>query len=153
MTSAIRMRKVLESLAPMPPTPSGISLLPFAKSDPIGLHAVLQQAYATGGGSVGTFDSWFEPLVTDEEFDPNLVLIAADDEGKAVGLAQCWNSGFLKDLVVLPEQRDRQIGSWLLHHAFAATKSRGLAQLDLKVLADNAAARRFYARHGMIEVE
>ncbi|QQR40128.1 GNAT family N-acetyltransferase [Devosia rhizoryzae] len=153
MSSPIRMRKVLDRLEPVPPAPHGISLLPFSRSDSLSLHALLQQGYATGGGSVGKFESWFEPLISDEEFDPDLVLIAVDEQDRPLGLAQCWTSGFLKDLVVLPEYRDRQIGTWLLHTAFAAIRARGLAQLDLKVLADNVAARRFYARHGMVEVE
>lgn len=151
--TAIRMRKRLGALDPLPQAPPGISLLPFAKSDPLSLHAVLQQGYATGGGTVGDFYSWFEPLVTDDEFDPNLVLIAVDDAGKPLGLAQCWTSGFLKDLVVLPKHRDRKIGSWLLHQTFAANGARGHAHMDLKVLADNDGARRFYARHGMVEVD
>lgn len=150
--SAIRMRKMLDGPLAAPTAPSGISLQPFPKSDPLRLHGLLVSAYAKGGGSVSDFDHWFEPLVTDAEFDPELMLIAVDATEKPIGLAHCWTSGFLKDLVVHPDYRKRQIGSWLLHQAFATIKMRGLSQLDLKVLADNVAARRFYARHGMVEV-
>ena len=127
--------------------------MPLWQAKPIALHRLLQLSYAGGGGTVGSFDQWWWPLVEDSEFDPALVLIAADAPGTPVGLAQCWTSGFLKDLVVAPDARDRQIGSWLLDTTFSAFAARGAPHIDLKVEGDNVAAQRFYARHGMVAVE
>jgi ribosomal protein S18 acetylase RimI-like enzyme len=149
----IRMRKALDTIDRALHAPPGIHLQPMWQADPVRLHRLLQLAYANGGGKVGDFDAWFWPLVEDEEFDPSLVLIAADDAGEPLGLAQCWTSGFLKDLVVHPDHRNRRIGAWLLHQAVAAIRQRGLHYLDLKVEAGNSAARRFYSRHGMVEID
>ena len=147
------MRKRLDKLEPLQPLPDGTRMLPLWKTNPIALHQLLVTSYANGGGSVGDFDSWFWPLVEDEEFHPDLVLVAADDAGTPIGLAQCWTSGFLKDLVVHPSWRDRRVGSVLLQQAFHVLEGKGLQHMDLKVLADNIAAQRFYARHGMVGVD
>lgn len=112
------------------------------------LHDLVRTAYATGGGAVGDFDSWWWPLVEDEEFDPALV-IAATANGQLAGLIQCWTSSFVKDLVVAPQYRDRGLGAYLLYAAFAEFQRRGMPHVDLKVEASNLAARRFYRRHGM----
>lgn len=112
----------------------------------------MREGYAGGGGSVGDFNAWFWPLVEDSEFDPSLVLIAADLEGLPLGLAQSWTGGFLKDLVVAPGARRQGVGSFLLEATFDAFCTRGLRHVDLKVEAANQVARRFYARHGMVEV-
>ena len=102
---------------------------------------------------MGDFDQWWPALVEDNEFDPALVLIAADPDGQPLGLAQCWTSGFLKDLAVAPEARNQRVGSWLLDRVFNAFAARGLPHVDLKVEPDNISAQRFYARYGMVAVE
>lgn len=152
MSDYIRLRRLLDGATPQPPAPPGVHLLPLWQARPIELHRLLQDAYANGGGSVGSFDDWFWPLVEDAEFHPELLLIAADDGGTPLGLAQCWTSGFIKDLVVSPGHRNRRIGGWLLQSAFCRLESRGLEHVDLKVQATNASALRFYERHGMTRV-
>jgi ribosomal protein S18 acetylase RimI-like enzyme len=148
----IRLRRVLDGPIARTPLPSGVALLPLFETRPNELHALLRAAYATGGGSVGSFDEWWWPLVEDEEFHPDLVATAAV-EGRPVGLVQCWTSGFIKDIVVAPDWRNRSLGSGLLTHAFAVFAARGAPHVDLKVEAENFAAQRFYQRHGMVAVE
>jgi ribosomal protein S18 acetylase RimI-like enzyme len=152
LAEPIRLRKILDGFSAVAKPLVGKQLVPLWRSDPTALHHLLVIAYAKGGGSIGTFDEWFWPLVEDDEFHPDLIIIAADQSGQPVGLAQCWTSGFLKDLVVHPDWRDKGLGSFLLHRAFAVNQARGLTHMDLKVLADNHRAQRFYARHGMVEV-
>jgi ribosomal protein S18 acetylase RimI-like enzyme len=100
---------------------------------------------------VPAFADWFFPLVEDDEFDPALLIVLASG-GAPVGLVQCWTSGFIKDIVVAPEARDKGIGARLLSAAFAEFQQRGLAHVDLKVEASNVHAQRFYRWHGMVEV-
>ena len=54
----------------------------------------------------------------------------------------------LVDLVVLPEFRGRGIGAALMAAVEAEGRKRGVAALDLAVVAPNTGARRFYERHG-----
>ena len=67
-----------------------------------------------------------------------------------MGLAHCWNAGFLKDFVVDPGWQRRGIGTALLLTAFAATSARGHSELALKVNADNALAQQLYRRLGFV---
>lgn len=54
----------------------------------------------------------------------------------------------LEDMVVQPASRGRGIGTMLLQAAFQAARAQGCRRITLLTDADNAAARRFYARHG-----
>ncbi|NMA96794.1 MAG: GNAT family N-acetyltransferase [Phyllobacteriaceae bacterium] len=151
MVDALRLRKHLDQTITAPPLPPGVVRLPVWQAKPAALHKLLERAYASGGGSVPGFAEWFFPLVEDEEFDPALLIVLASGE-EPVGLVQCWTSGFIKDIVVAPEARDKGLGAWLLHAAFAELQQRGRAHVDLKVEAGNIHAQRFYRRHGMVEV-
>ncbi|WP_161796865.1 GNAT family N-acetyltransferase [Devosia soli] len=148
MADYLRLRKDLTAPSVSVPPAEAVSIVPLWQSRPIALHALLQAAYANGGGTVASFDEWWWQLVEDEEFDPELIILAYDGD-EPIGLAQCWNSSFIKDLVVSPAWRNRGIGSFLLVSAFARLQQRGFAHADLKVETGNIAAQRFYMRHGM----
>lgn len=136
----------------LPALPEGIAITPLWQVKPMALHTLLQTAYAAGGGYVPDFDAWWWPLVEDEEFDPALVIsVSAGTE--PVGLIQCWTSGFIKDLVVRPQWRNRNIGAYLLHAAFAEFHRRGTPKVELKVEAANLSAQRFYRRHGLVKAD
>ena len=152
MSDHIRLRRLLDGPIDLPALMPGVVITPLWQTRPIELHALLRDAYATGGGSVGSFDQWWWPLVEDEEFDPALLIVATSGE-QPVGLVQCWTSSFIKDLVVAPQWRDRGLGACLLHAAFAEFHRRGAPHIDLKVEALNTAAQRFYRRHGMAPVD
>lgn len=152
MADHIRLRKLLDAPVTLPALPDGISITPLHQTRPVELHALLRAAYATGGGAVGDFDSWWWPLVEDEEFDPALLIVATSGE-QPIGLVQCWTSSFVKDLVVAPNWRNRALGTYLLSAAFAGFRRRGAPHVDLKVEASNTAAQRFYHRHGMVPVD
>lgn len=151
MPDHLRLRKLLDAPITVPPIPAGVTVVPLWKARPVELHALLRAAYATGGGTVGTFDEWWWPLVEDDEFDPAMLITAMAD-GQPVGLIQCWTSSFVKDLVVAPAWRDRGLGAFLLNTAFDRLKQRSNSQVDLKVEASNLSAQRFYRRHGMVDV-
>lgn len=153
MADFVRLRRSLAEPVALSGLAPGIEILPLWRSKPVELHRLLERAYADGGGMVGNFDQWWWPLVEDAEFDPELVVILADAAGNPLGLIQCWTSSFVKDIVVHPEARNLGLGSALLTRAFALLRERGHPHVDLKVEVTNSAARRLYARHGMIAVE
>ncbi|MHA6297582.1 GNAT family N-acetyltransferase [Devosia sp. CAU 1758] len=152
MLGHVRMRKLLASGAAERVPPAGVVLMPVTRFRPVDLHSLLNRSYAKGGGEVPPVEDWWWSMIRDAEFDPDLMIIAADDEGEPIGLLHCWTSSFIKDLVVEPHNRDRGLGSFLLQASFAILAARGNAAVDLKVHTDNLGARRFYARHGMVEL-
>lgn len=153
MRDFVRLRRSLAEPIVPSDLPPGVEWLPLWRSRPTDLHRLLVLAYGEGGGAVGSFDQWWWPLVDDTEFDPALVIVAAGADQEPLGLVQCWSSSFVKDIVVHPDAQNRGLGSALLTCAFSLLRERGHLHADLKVEQTNSAAQRFYARHGMFEVE
>lgn len=70
-----------------------------------------------------------------------------------IGLAQCWTSAFLKDLVVSAPWRRKGIGRALLLQAFNTFQERGAVHFDLKVEVGNTSnAEQLYRRAGMAPI-
>ncbi len=151
----IRMRRSLAGPVPEPVWPAGIrpvSFEPDRHAEKI--HALLVEAYSRGGGYVEPFAIWWPSLWDDSEYDPALVFVAADEQDRIVGVAQCWTGTFVKDLAVAPSMRRHGLGSALLHHAACVFRDRGAAGLELKVQADNpSGALRLYRSLAFEEVE
>jgi ribosomal protein S18 acetylase RimI-like enzyme len=91
---------------------------------------------------------WRERFDSDPEYDPALCFIAQDEQG-IVGVAQCWTSAYIKNLVVHPRVQGQGLGRALLLHAFKVFQLRREGFVDLKVLEDNPRARRLYESAGM----
>lgn len=149
------MRRLLDEPVSQPVWPKGIRIVPFEpERHAPEIHALLVAAYAQGGGYVEPLSIWWPSLKGDTEYDPGLCFIAADEEGRIVGVAQCWTSAFLKDLAVNPNRRGQGLGSALILEALQAFRQRGAPHVDLKVEADNpSGALRLYRSHGFEEVE
>jgi len=127
-----------------------VNLKAFSENQAAEVHALLELAYANGGGSVASFDEWWPGLAGDSEYDPNLVFPACNGVGTIVGVAQCWTSAFVKDFVVHPRFRRRGVGRALLLHVFHVFGERGDEAVDLKVQASNpSGALHFYENLGM----
>ena len=58
---------------------------------------------------------------------------------------------YIEDVFVLPEWRDRGIGTALLEAAESAAAARGDRGVSLAVSTGNAAARRLYTRRGYVD--
>jgi ribosomal protein S18 acetylase RimI-like enzyme len=152
MTDSLRLRKhLLGDLAP-PTWPASTNPVALSAVDPQALHRILAAAYTNGFGSVAPFEAWWTGLTADSEYDPALVFIAADEADQPIGVAQCWISGFVKDVAVMPAWRGKGIGEALLREAFHVFHGRRLAHVDLKVMRGNAPALALYRRLGMVEV-
>jgi ribosomal protein S18 acetylase RimI-like enzyme len=148
-----RLRRDLTEEIADPVWPTGFRLRAFSAVDAPAAHHLMQTAYAGGGGSVDAFAAWWPAVRDDAEFDADLCFIAVDERGEIAGAAQCWASGFVKDLVVHPRARRRGLAEALLLTAFQAFRRRGAAHVDLKVETDNpTGAVRLYRRLGMREV-
>ena len=89
-------------------------------------------------------------------------IFVARTDGKIVGMVSllftvstaegepaCW----LEDMVVLPEQREKGIGSRLLRHAIDYAKAHGFVRITLLTDLTNKDAIRFYRRHGFCPSE
>lgn len=152
MTGPLLLTRNLDMPFPEPQWPEGITLAAFSEADAAACHKVLLRAYAQGGGNiVSAFDDWWRSTGSDPEFDPELVMVAKAEDGAIVGLAICWTSSFVKDIVVDPTFQRRGVGKALLLSAFAALKRRGHSRIGLKLEAENASgARPLYDRLGFV---
>ncbi len=151
MAYILRMRRHLDGEVPPATWPVGALPSALPHVEPQALHAILADAYGNGFGSVPAFADWWPAVASDAEFDPALVFIAVDTSGTAIGLALCWNTGFIKDIAVIPAWRGKGVADALLQQAFQAFRARGLPHVDLKVVAANAPAIALYRRAGMVE--
>jgi ribosomal protein S18 acetylase RimI-like enzyme len=135
-----------------PRWPIGIRVRNFTLDDAPPLHALLEHGYRHGGGSVAPFETWLPRMTTDEEFDPELWVLA-DADPTLAGAVLCWESGFVKDLVVHETWRRRGLGEALLRHVLKTFADRGVTTVELKVHATNQNAVALYERMGMRVVE
>lgn len=144
-----RMRVPLEGDALRSPRwPVGVAVRTFTPADAGAVHALLVHGYRRGGGSVAEFHAWLPAMLGDSEYAARLWFLAADGETLA-GVALCWTSAFVKDLVVHESWRRRGLGEALLRHVFRTFAERGATAVELKVDATNAPAIRLYERAGM----
>jgi ribosomal protein S18 acetylase RimI-like enzyme len=147
----IRLRKRLDGPTNSPTFPVGFQLKPFEPSDACAVHALLCEAFVDQNPDFGT---WWRDLSHDDEYDPALVFLAVDHDGRLAAVAQCWTSGFVKDLATAGFARERGIGEALMRTVFDRFRATGVAHVDLKTSTTlNAAAVRLYRRLGMVEVE
>jgi ribosomal protein S18 acetylase RimI-like enzyme len=146
------IRRDLRDVVEAPAWPEDLQLTEFAQSRAADVHALLQLAYADGGGSVPSFDEWWPHLSADSEYDPALCFLVCDSSGCAAGFAQCWTTPFIKDFVVHPGHRRRGLGRALLLHIFRAFRERGARSVDLKVHVGNPGAISLYESLGMARI-
>lgn len=152
MIRSLLLTRDLQLPFPAPQWPPEVVLAPFRDADAPACHGLLLRAYAEGGGDiVSSFEEWWRTTGSDAEFDPELLFLARRRDGAVVGLAQCWTTGFVKDIVVDPAYRRQGIGEALLLEAFAVLQRRGHSRIGLKLRSDNPyGARRLYDRLGFV---
>lgn len=132
---------------------SRVSIVPFASEYARATHDLLVRAYAGGGSSVAGFDNWYNGLIADSEYDPELAVLVLDQSHRPVAFVQCWNSAFIKDLVVDPGRRREGLGEALLIHVLRLFFHRSQATVGLKVERNNpSGAEKLYRRIGFSEV-
>jgi ribosomal protein S18 acetylase RimI-like enzyme len=148
-----RLRHDLTEADAPPTCPAGYRVRNFVADDAPAVHRLLEVGYAQGGGHVGAFAEWWPGLRNDDEFAADLCFLAVNERRAIVGVAQCWTSAFVKDLVVHPSARRRGLATALLRAAFWEFRRRGATHVDLKVRLDNpTGALCFYKELGVREV-
>ncbi|WP_268799784.1 GNAT family N-acetyltransferase [Pseudomonas huanghezhanensis] len=128
--------------------PASLQSVAFTPDIAFETHQLLMLGRQYGGGRVADLRTWLNAFDTDPEFDRELVLVVRDTLG-VVGVAQCWTSAFIRNLVVHPRAQGQGVGRCLLEQAFMAFHQRREGQVDLKVMESNLTARRLYERAGM----
>ncbi|MGE8101764.1 GNAT family N-acetyltransferase [Pseudomonas fluorescens] len=142
------LRRDLAGVLPVIAWPPGIVLKQYRPELAEAVHGLMEQGYQHGGGRVPALEVWRERFESDAEYDPALCFIASDAHG-IVGVAQCWTSAYIKNLVVHPRAQGQGLGRALLLHAFSVFQQRREGFVDLKVLEDNHRAQRLYESAGM----
>ncbi len=142
------MRRDLTAPLAAPQWPAGITVHNYSPEHAQAVHQLMHLGYQDGGGDVPVLDNWRQAFESDAEYDPELCLVARDAEG-VIGVAQCWTSAYIKDLVVHPRARGQGLGRALLQQAFILFAERREGCVDLRVLEGNLGARRLYESVGM----
>lgn len=138
-----------------PPEPvwtDGISVCCFVpgQDDKAVWHVVNTSFQTIPGDHDIPFDSWHNFNVNREGFDPSLWFLAMDGDTMA-GVCLCphdKNYGWVRQIGVLPEYRDRGIGVSLLSHALGEWWRRGKGRVGLGVQSDNVPAISLYKKLG-----
>jgi len=105
-------------------------------------------------------DAYFAYLLTSQSKTHGAVFVAEHD-GRLVGYVCLFGQvppegtdeidrphSYVADLYVCPDFRRQAIGARLLEEAEQFARRLGVDRIELKVLAANRHARRFYRRHG-----
>jgi mycothiol synthase len=150
----LRMAIAAEDLPEAPPWPDGITVTAFRPgADDHALHEVIQEAFLDHYHAAPVpFDVWSAQVFGDEDFDPELVLVARDG-GEAVGAVVALPipaAGYVDQLAVRRPWRGRGLGTALLVHALHLLAARGYEHLYLGVDSQSmTGADRLYRRIGM----
>ncbi len=159
---AVRFFQALEAMFAEPPSepvwPDGISVRTMVLgTDDRALYDVKTAAFEDSWeGGEGSFEGWLHQLTEEDGFDPGLVFLASNGD-QVVGEAICRadtpdnpDGGYLADLGVRREWRQRGIATALLHHAFGELYRRGHHRITTGVDAESlTGANRLYERVGM----
>ncbi len=104
------------------------------------IHALLTTACTARGRRMAPRGAWWEALLADPGFDPNLVLLVVTPNGILAAAGMAANDGRVTELVVAPSFRRLGLGTALLGHLCRLLKERGVGTVDLQVEADKLAA-------------
>jgi GNAT superfamily N-acetyltransferase len=132
-------------LPPIRSTPTGLVIRPAAASDVASIEqlvlGVVREVYGKviPGDESPTSGRWADGLVA--EFAGRIVGVVVSDDD--------W----IEDLWVAKGYRNRGIGAMLLMAAERQIANRSYTEAQLRVVAVNLDARRFYAAHGWAETE
>jgi ribosomal protein S18 acetylase RimI-like enzyme len=88
--------------------------------------------------------------------DPDLFLVAAEEDGQIIGTViggYDGRRGLLYHLAVAASFRGRGIGSRLMDEIESRLRAKGCIRCFLMVLADNDEAIRYYEKHGWENME
>ena len=141
-------------LPPAPPWPPGITVAPFRVGDDDSeVHAAVNEAFSEHFyASAQPLDVWQTQVLGDDDFDPELFLIAREG-AEVVGAVLCFATpevGIVDQLTVRKPWRGRGLGRALLVGAMRLLAERGNTHLQLGVDSLNeTGATQLYTSIGM----
>lgn len=141
--------------APLPASvlPDGIEVRAVDEALAPHCRGLMNDVYGASEGEAPTpFAPWWQQLLGDSEFDPELCR-AAVNGNRVIGYAHGWRVPFVKDLAVAADWRGRGLGSAMLAQLIEDYDRRGAASIDLKTNVDNLTAQRLYRRFGFEDAE
>jgi ribosomal protein S18 acetylase RimI-like enzyme len=151
-TEILRMWKTLDGSDPDPVWPDGVTIRTYEPADAEAVKQLLDEAYLAWDASYvpRSSEDWIRWMTGDADFDP-AVWWLAESNGRLVGCALHWRSGWVKDLAVAESQRGRGLGASLLLQGLGEFARRGVPRVGLKVDASNpTGAVRLYERLGFV---
>lgn len=140
----------LPGSAAVPPVqaPDRLVLSPWGQADPARFFAVYDAAFRDRPGFPGwARERWVEWISDDDDFRPELTLLAALD-GTDAGFIVADASGWIAQMGVIPSSRGSGIGAALIGEAVSRMRSRGQSTITLNVNVDNPHAIALYRRLG-----
>lgn len=141
------MRRDLRAPLPDVPLPSGITLAAWTPALAGQFFEAYQAAFRDRPGSPGwSAEEWITWVTDDDEFRPDLSLLAYDDGGP-VGFIVCGEM-WIVQMGVRPEWRGRGLASALLVEVLRRFRAEGCDRVLLDVNVNNPGAARVYARLG-----
>ncbi|MBN2499667.1 MAG: GNAT family N-acetyltransferase [Anaerolineales bacterium] len=111
----------------------------------------IQTAFDRPGRTPPSYEDWHSFMVGHPLFNPDLWFLLYAGES-IIGAALCFDyaqSGWVRQLGVLPTHQRQGIGAALLQHVFGVFFQRGKPRIGLAVESENPNAIAFYERVGM----
>jgi ribosomal protein S18 acetylase RimI-like enzyme len=145
------MQVELRDVTAEPRWPDGYEVRTFDLADAEAVKNLLDAAYANEPGfRERPFEEWRRLMIEFSAFAPENWFVVEARDGSLAAAALNWEGGFLKDLVVHPDQQGRGLGKALLLHTLAHFRALGEPRLTLKTDSSNTSqAWRFYEHMGL----
>jgi mycothiol synthase len=141
------MRRDMLGSLPAAPLPPEISLATWRPELASQFFAAYDASFRDRPGFPGwSAERWIEWVASDEEFRPELSLLATDGR-RPVGFIVCSDE-WIVQVGTRPEWRGRGLGSALVVEALRRWRAAGGERMLLDVNANNPAAARVYVRLG-----
>lgn len=136
----------------VPETPAGITVRPFRAGDERHAHRLVEDAFDEWQQRRQSYEEWARHTVERPAFAPAMSALAFDD-GQLVGAVISLDlpetdEGYVEQVAVHRDHRNRGIARLLLRHAFRAVHRRGRRACTLHTHSDTGALD-LYLRVGM----
>jgi mycothiol synthase len=143
----VMIRDLTGAPAVVPP-PSGVTFRAWDESTVSAFFTAYSRSFADRPGFPGlSVAEWQSGYTDDEEFRPDLSLVAMDPEGEPAGFATVGEN-WIGQIGVVPAWRRRGLGSALVTAALAGISQAGYGWGGLTVATNNPAAIALYGRLG-----